>query len=646
MPAVIEVEYFNTFWLKKIVDDGKQWGNEGAAEPSGSTPADRTSYQPIWPGSDPAGANVCGTNTSLSGGFGLGFYPLNRTSGGKLTPEAMKQEDRCWFIEESRIRGGFNNTSVDLGVRAYITEEAPGSFIRSSSMIYSGVFNSRTNVNETNQFPTGQDITKTADPHYGSIQKLYAEDGNLLIFQENKVSRALIDKDAVYSAEGQPMTTQSNVVIGQIQPYVGEYGISRNPESFAIFGYRKYFIDKDRGVVLRLSRDGMTEISSYGMSDFFRDNLSQVSDSKINYVIEGKSTVSSTIPLSSFTIGTTSGPTPNTGAPQLGSLVSVESNGIITNYSGCYVVGVLPTGSGYDIELSKSIDINSVNDTILFTNSLMPKLPGAWDIHNRCYTVSLQANPNYFPLPEQNINSDGEIIAPSVGYSTLNFDDSINGWVSFYTYNPTFAGSLKDKYYSFYQGKIYEHYSNKATTNNYQTFYGVAGDSSITFIFNPNPSISKNFLTINYEGSNGWEMDAMISGYQGYQTRPTAANTPVWSPVFPANLANNNWVQLLDSALNVRSYSMGGYLDTDGSLNYAGFNLKENKYVANLVNNSVLKPQEVLFNENGLLPGVNNVTSGIKGYFATVKMSTDNSTDPFGPKELFAVGSVYQLSSQ
>ena len=138
----------------------------------------------------------------------------------------------------------------------------------------------------------------------------------------------------------------------------------------------------------------------------------------------------------------------------------------------------------------------------------------------------------------------------------------------------------------------------------------------------------------------------MVSGYQGYQTRPTAANTPVWSPVFPANLANNNWVQLLDSALNVRSYSMGGYLDTDGSLSYAGFNLKENKYVANLVNNSVLKPQEVLFNENGLLPGVNNVTSGIKGYFATVKMSTDSSTDPFGPKELFAVGSVYQLSSQ
>ena len=137
----------------------------------------------------------------------------------------------------------------------------------------------------------------------------------------------------------------------------------------------------------------------------------------------------------------------------------------------------------------------------------------------------------------------------------------------------------------------------------------------------------------------------MVSGYQGYQTRPFGNNVPPWSPVWTTNL-NGNWVQLQDATVNVRSNSMGGYEDNNGDLSYAGFYRKENKYVANLVNNSVLKPQEVLFNENGLLPGVNNVTSGIKGYFATVKMSTDSDTNPFGPKELFAVGSVYQLSSQ
>ena len=54
----------------------------------------------------------------------------------------------------------------------------------------------------------------------------------------------MIDKDAIYTQEGQPLQAASNVVIGGIVPYAGEYGISTNPESFAKFGYRKYFVDK------------------------------------------------------------------------------------------------------------------------------------------------------------------------------------------------------------------------------------------------------------------------------------------------------------------------------------------------------------------------------------------------------------------
>ena len=63
------------------------------------------------------------------------------------------------------------------------------------------------------------------------------------------------------------------MVIGDIIPYAGEYGISNNPESFAVYGYRKYFTDKNRNSVLRLSRDGITEISQYGMIDYFRDQF-------------------------------------------------------------------------------------------------------------------------------------------------------------------------------------------------------------------------------------------------------------------------------------------------------------------------------------------------------------------------------------
>ena len=66
-------------------------------------------------------------------------------------------------------------------------------------------------------------------------------------------------------------------MLGQTIPYVGEYGISKNPESFASYGFRAFFADKNRGVVLRLSRNGLDEISKQGMSDYFSDKLASES---------------------------------------------------------------------------------------------------------------------------------------------------------------------------------------------------------------------------------------------------------------------------------------------------------------------------------------------------------------------------------
>ena len=243
MAAIVEVKYFNSFLLKKTI-------------PSGAT----SSTPPIWNGS--TGVPVRNPN--------IGSYP--RTN--------QTDQNYSWFVEESRIRGGYNNTNISYGVRAYLVDDEPNGSIRGNALIYSGIFNSRTGINNTNVFSVGEDITKSVDPSNGSIQKLYAEDTNLIIFQENKVSRALIDKDAIYTAEGGgTAVSQLNLVIGQIVPYAGNFGISTNPESFAVYGYRKYFVDKNRNAVIRLSQDGITEISNYGMYDYFRDELGNLNSS-------------------------------------------------------------------------------------------------------------------------------------------------------------------------------------------------------------------------------------------------------------------------------------------------------------------------------------------------------------------------------
>jgi len=298
MAAIIELKYFNTFWLKKIksITDivpesntsityvsnvGKTFQTGGGLNTGIGVGQQVT----IQDGANTYRSYVSFINSDIE--FVAGdtpdfvITPSTSISFGKIInfdriPIAYAPGNNAtdWLIEESRIRGGYNNVSVDFGVKAYLVEDEPKQSHKFSSLIHSGIFNSRTGVNQTNQFSVGEDITRTVDPANGSIQKLYAEDTNLIIFQENKVSKSLIDKDAIYSAEGNASVTSRNLVIGQNVAFAGEYGISKDPESFAVNGYRKYFTDRNQNVVCRLSMDGITVISDYGMTDYFRDKLS------------------------------------------------------------------------------------------------------------------------------------------------------------------------------------------------------------------------------------------------------------------------------------------------------------------------------------------------------------------------------------
>ena len=186
-------------------------------------------------------------------------------------------------IEVNRLRAGFNEKAFDVGVRAYVVKENFAEERRFNTLIHSsGLFNSRTNINYINQFNEAEGgITISLDPQDGSVQKLFADDTQIVVFQEDKVSRSPVNKDFIYSAEGGaiPVTTNTQF-LGTIAPYAGEFGISKDPKSFAYYGYSKYFTDKSRGSVMRLSQNGLVEISNFGMSDFFRDALAK-SDSII-----------------------------------------------------------------------------------------------------------------------------------------------------------------------------------------------------------------------------------------------------------------------------------------------------------------------------------------------------------------------------
>ena len=185
-------------------------------------------------------------------------------------------------VESNRIRDSFNLPFIAQGVIASTTaSEQYKQERRKSGLIYSGIYNSTSGINNLNQFIQAEKITKDINPIYGSIQKLHARDTNLITLCEDKCLKILANKDAVFNADGNPNLVATENVLGQTTPFVGEYGISKNPESFASESYRAYFTDKQRGAVMRLSMDGLTPISEHGMKDWFRDNLKLVSNEDV-----------------------------------------------------------------------------------------------------------------------------------------------------------------------------------------------------------------------------------------------------------------------------------------------------------------------------------------------------------------------------
>jgi len=579
MAVRLQIKYFNSFWLKKA-SNGKfnSAGVEDAAIPAtGTTGIKASGYRPVWAG-DP---NYVGSS-----------YPSHGTD----VYSGTNAEDKNWIIEESRIRGGYNNTSTSYGARAYLKEEENTQSRLDSKLIYSGIYNSTTSFNETNVFSVAENITKALDPAYGSIQRLFAEDTNMIIFQESKVSNVLVDKDAIYSAEGGGTVTSANLVLGQITPYLGEYGISKNPESFAVFGFRKYFADKYRNTVLRLSRDGITEISQYGMSDYFRDNLKEISDEWQNFVIEYTYNNSSNSATQPYWIEMTAIPTDI----EIGMNISIPQAAPATKSINTIVVGL----NSDRIYTQDPPGTPATSTIVTFTKFVKDEIVGGYDMYDDFYKISIQKA--LIPVEGEKISEIFSSLTGTGNTQTLAFDESVKGWTSFYTYRPLFMDSLRNNYYTFKTSEVWRHHDE--TGNNRTTFYGTQSDSNITFIFNANPSVMKNFNTISYEGNNGWEVDSIESDLE---------------------------TGIHDVTNPVKSYEEGKYID--GGVTYnSGFDRKENRYVANLINNSPQTIGEVVFGDQ---------MSGIKGYYVTVKMSIDTTTDPGGMKELFAVSSNFVVSS-
>ena len=172
-------------------------------------------------------------------------------------------------LESNRIKDDFNEDIIQYSPRVNTIIDDYKQERKKDSITWSAP-TSRL-VNNLNDFNLSTVNFKNLDISFGSIQKLYARDTNLLIFQQNKVSFVPWNKSILSTASGSLNVTQSSEVAGTQVSYAGEYGISDNPESFAQWGNDIYFTDARRGAVMKLGGNGLFEISSQGMRDYFKD---------------------------------------------------------------------------------------------------------------------------------------------------------------------------------------------------------------------------------------------------------------------------------------------------------------------------------------------------------------------------------------
>jgi hypothetical protein len=352
-------------------------------------------------------------------------------------------------IESDRIRDDYNQTKLANGVKAStVLAEQYKEDRRKTGLIHSGIYNSTSHVNQLNQFIAAEKITKDMNPQYGAIQKLHTRDSNIVVLHEDKCMKVLANKDALYNADGSKNVAISSKFLGSDEPFATRYGISTNPESCAtdLHG-RLYFADRTRGAVLRLSNDGVTNISDYGMKDWFGDNLGPLTRQILGSFDQKKEEYNITIK-GLYPVGTSG---INSGGDQCGCDTSTAS-----------------TNQDPD-------DIRNLENTTILRN-------------------------------QDNLNIGNVSVGNSDFYNsevTLSFSERAKGWISFKSFVPESGVSINNEYYTFKGGEMYKHHSNL----NHNTFYEpLLGDdafteSSVTLLFNDQPGTVKSFSTLNYEGS-------------------------------------------------------------------------------------------------------------------------------------------------
>jgi len=417
-------------------------------------------------------------------------------------------------VEDSHYSDFYTSNSINIG-RPNVVDINARQVRREATIRFSEAFIPDTNINGLNSF---FDLNFSEyDKRYGSIQKLYSDDKRLICFQELKVGGVLVNENILFDQRGSSNIQKSDQVLSDIVYYSGEFGIGLHPESFAEYGMSKYFVDYQRGAVLRLGSDGITPVSEYKMHNYWNSVSKDMLSLKSRQAIYGT--------------------------------FDTRFNEYIVSASRFIKYNILVSESaphGGDIREQKDFDAYNI---LTFVDGIPQQFIGATSLILLVNGVVVEAQ--VISVSGDVININVEPLLTSVPQiltrETLSFNERTNRWTSFYSYSPDFMEGSNIDIVTFDQGRLFLHNDSQTYNNFYNTQY----TSKMKVLSNEQPSSMKFYKAIEQETNLPWDMPSATNQF-GQETSLAKADFENIEGVFWANMLRD-----------INSYSWDGSPDTN-----------------------------------------------------------------------------------
>ena len=304
---------------------------------------------------------------------------------------------------------------------------------------------------------------------FGSIQKaVLRQNKQLIVYFEDRVGSVGVFEE-LQKDSGGAITYQTSAILNGINFYAYDGGIGLNPESFSYRDTIQYFLSAKNNAVCRLSNDGITEISNYGMLSWFNENL----DVKSNFIQNLRAFGAYDERNGSYVLG-------------LSSLITADSVSNPITGEGESLHLHIPNIGNEDLTATEAYVYNgSSNQWTLVTIIVLTV------ISNGVVQITWIGTPIATAVTA--------VIIPKA-IDTLAFNEGANAWVSFYDFTPENMVTCGVDFASFKEGELWIHNKN----NTRGSFYGTANSAEIEVPFNVSPTTEKIFTNIQQDSNNVW----------------------------------------------------------------------------------------------------------------------------------------------